>query len=147
MRAFLLATILFATMFAGCANNADPQTPTATPTAGNEVEVREDTKAFTLAPRQNIEWKFRIEEGKPLEYSWSASRPVSFDFHGDYDDGTDDFVSHKQASLASDQDTFIVPFTGRHGWYFANGNAQSITITLHTKGAYEVVGKTGGNAP
>lgn len=144
MRATLLILVL-TILFTGCTGNegASPTASTATPADG--AEAREDTKTFTLPPRGNIEWKFRLAEGARMEYDWSATRPAYFDFHGDHDDGTDDFVSHKEATLASDADTFQAPFSGRHGWFFANGNGQTITITLHTKGAYEVVGKTGGN--
>lgn len=132
-------------MLAGCADDASPSD--AAPTAPAPAEAREDTKSFTLASRQSIEWKFRMAEGAPMEYSWSAGRPVYFDFHGDYDDGTDEFVSHKESTLASDGGSFTAPFNGRHGWFFSNGNSQTVTITLTTKGQYEVVGRTGGNAP
>ena len=146
MRAFLLATLLLGVLLAGCANDAPTKaTPTKTTPADTGMPVREDTKQFTLPPRGNIEWKFRLAEGAILEYDWTATRPAYFDFHGDYDDGTDNFVSHKEATLASDADAFTVPFDGRHGWFFSNGNSQTITITLHTKGPYEVIGKTGGN--
>lgn len=141
MRA-LVTILLVSTLLAGCANNdANPPTSTTTPAAA----TREDTQSFTLPPRGNIEWKFRLAAGAEMAYDWTASRPAYFDFHGDYDDGTDNFVSHKEATLASDADTFTAPFAGRHGWFFSNGNSQTITITLHTKGQYEVVGKTGGN--
>lgn len=145
MRAILLSTLLATSLLAGCADDAAPTG--ATPAPGSDPEAREDTKQFTLPPRGSIEWKFRLAEGAAFEYDWVASRPVSFDFHGDFDDGTDDFVSHKEATLASDADTFTIPFDGRHGWYFQNANAQTVTITLHTKGPYEVVGRTGGNSP
>lgn len=148
MRVILLLLILVSAGLAGCADNDRPSAPT--PPASDardpaEVTSREDTKQFTLPPRGSIEWKFRLAEGAVMEYDWTATRPVYFDFHGDYDDGTDEFVSHKEATLASDADKWSAPFDGRHGWYFQNGNTQTITITLHTKGEYELVGRTGGN--
>lgn len=143
MRAPFLALIIASAALAGCADNggSDAGAPAA------PVPERDDTESFTLAPRQNIEWKYRLAEGAKMQYTWSAGRPVYFDFHGDYDDGTDDFVSHKEATLASDRGTFTAPFSGRHGWFFSNGNSQSVTIVLTTQGQYEVVGRTGGNAP
>lgn len=142
MRATLLPMLILAAALAGCADNDG-----SGPTTRAPVEERDDTKTFTLGPRQNIEWKFRLEKDAQMQYTWSAGRPVYFDFHGDYDDGTDDFVSHKEATLASDRGTFTAPFAGRHGWFFSNGNSQTVTITLTTAGQYEVVGRTGGNAP
>lgn len=133
-----LLTILLSSLLAGCADNAPDD-------AGPERAVREDTKTFTLPARGSIEWKFGMSRGAAFEYEWTSTRPVRFDFHGDFDDGTDEFVSHEASTLASDAGTFTIPFTGRHGWYFQNGNAQTVTITLHTRGPYEVIGKTGGN--
>lgn len=141
MRTTRLAVLLLTAGLAGCAAN-DAPTP-----SNDAFEEREDTQTFTLPAKRSIEWKFRMTESAKLEYSWSAGRPVYFDFHGDYDDGTDNFVSHKEATLASDRGTFTAPFDGRHGWFFSNGNAQTVTVTLTTKGEYEVVGRTGGNAP
>lgn len=144
MRAILTILVL-ATLVAGCTGNDGTPPTSSTPAPSDAADIREDTKTFTLPPRGSIEWKFRLAEGAQMEYDWTATRPAYFDFHGDYDDGTDKFESHKEATLASDADTFQAPFAGRHGWFFSNGNSQTITITLHTKGAYEVVGKTGGN--
>lgn len=143
MRAHPLALILLTAFVAGCAKNDDE----GSAPLPEGYPQRNDTKSFTLAPSQSIEWKFRLDEGGRLEYSWNAGRPVYFDFHGDFDDGTDKFVSHKEATLASDRGSLTAPFDGRHGWYFSNGNSQTVTITLTTKGNYELVGRTGGNAP
>lgn len=139
MRALLLVALALLPAMAGCFGGD------GAPPAGGPHAVREDTKTFTLPSRESIEWKFRLADGARLDYDWRATRAVYFDFHSDHDDGTDDFVSHKEAALASDAGTFTAPFDGRHGWYFQNRNAQTVTITLHTTGAYEVVGRTGGS--
>ena len=141
MRALVLPVL--ALLLAGCSSTNS--TPSTSDSAG--FAERADTQSFTLPPDGSIEWKLRMQTGGALDYSWSANRPVYFDFHGDYDDGTEAFVSHKSSTLASDREEFLAPFTGRHGWYWQNGNAQTVTITLTTKGEYEVIGRTGGNAP
>ena len=150
MRTILLAVLLLAPLLAGCAapDAGEPPAPTpSTPPRAPANVLREDFREFTLAPKENIEWKLWLAEGARMEYDWSAERPVYFDFHGDFDDGTEEFESHKEGTLASDGGTFLAPFAGRHGWYFANNNAQTVTIALTTSGDYEVVGRTGGNAP
>lgn len=142
---FLLA--LLALALAGCTTQ-DPAADTTTPTAGTPPQIiREDFRSFTLGPDQDIEWKYLLSEGASMTYTWSAGRPVRFDFHGDRDDGTDDFVSHKKGNLATDQGDFSAPFTGRHGWYFHNPNGQTVTIALEVEGDFDIVGRTGGNAP
>ena len=150
MRAILIL-LLAPLVLAGCADDSTTppttSTPTVSPTAAPPAIVREDFQSFTLGPNQDIEWKYRLDEGAQMEYAWSAARPVRFDFHGDHDDGTEAFVSHKKDTLASDSDTFTAPFSGRHGWYFRNGNAQTVTIELQVSGEFEIVGRTGGNAP
>lgn len=146
----VLLLVLATLLVAGCAGAPDGDRPTTTTPASSPSTppvLREDVQTFTLGPNQDIEWKYRLDGGASMDYSWSASRPVRFDFHGDHDDGSDAFVSHRKGTLASDADTFTAPFTGRHGWYFHNGNAQTVTIQLEAKGDFEVVGRTGGNAP
>lgn len=144
MRALILA--LLAVTLAGC-TTPEPDTHGDGPTPAPPAVLYEDVQTFTLESGRDIEWKYRLEEGSNLSYTWSAGRPVRFDLHGDHDDGTDAFASHKKGTLATDQGTLVAPFTGRHGWYFHNANAQTVTIRLHVEGQFEVVGRTGGNAP
>jgi hypothetical protein len=135
LHTFSIATILVAASLGACSNKS-PITA-----------VREDTQKFTLPAGKDIEWKLRMSEGGQLEYSWTADQPVRFDFHSDHDDGTENFVSHKEGSLAADAGGFTAAFYGRHGWYWRNRTLDSVEITLKTKGSYEVIGRTGGSAP
>lgn len=146
----LLALLLVSVSLAGCADNGGTPSPSGTPAGPTPAAppqiIQEDFQSFTLGPEQDIEWKYRLEEGAQMEYAWSAERPVRFDFHGDWDDGTERFQSHKKSTLATDSGTFTAPFAGRHGWYFRNENAQTVTIELEVEGEFEIVGRTGGNA-
>lgn len=145
MRTPLLLALL-ALALAGCTTQ-DPAADTSTPPGAMPRVIREDLQTFTLGPDQDIEWKYRLTEGAAMRYTWSAGRPVRFDFHGDRDDGTDAFVSHEKGTLATDQGNFSAPFTGRHGWYFHNPNGQTVTIALEVEGDFDIVGRTGGSAP
>lgn len=136
----LVLALLPAALLAGCAGGGSDAPDAPDP-------ERRDSWTFTLPPGKSLEWKLALDQGAVLTYSWSAQRPLYFDFHGDRDDGTDDFVSHKESTLATDKGTFTAPFEGRHGWYWQNKNAQPVTLTLTTSGPYAVVGRTGGNAP
>jgi hypothetical protein len=136
MRVIWVMALIVLTSSAGCKGRTGPIT-----------DVRDDVKTFTLPVGKSIEWKVRMSTGGQLEYAWTADRPLSFDFHSDHDDGTANFVSHKEGTLAADGGAFTAPFDGRHGWYWRNKNVDDVEITLKIKGAYEVVGRTGGTAP
>ena len=135
----LVLLLLAPVLLAGCADN---DTPPKAP-----ITSRQDSWTFTLPPGKSLEWKLAMDKGGVLTYSWSAPRPLYFDFHGDYDDGTDNFASHKSNTLTTDKGSFTAPFEGRHGWYWQNKNTQTVTLTVTTSGPYTVVGRTGGNAP
>ena len=129
-RFLLLALTLLAPLaLAGCASDAGDAPTTQ----------RQEIKTFELRPGGSVEYKLEMAKGAKLDYSWSTTRPVSYDFHGDT--GRDTFTSHKQGTaLADQQDGWSAPFDGRHGWYWKNNNAQPVTITLSTKGVYDVIG-------
>lgn len=129
-RAFLLALALIAPVaLAGCASESEDAPTTQ----------RQETKTFELRPGGSVEYKLEMAKGAKLDYSWSTSRPVSYDFHGDT--SGDGFTSHKEGTAIADQNgDWTAPFDGRHGWYWKNNNAQPVTITLTTEGVYDVIG-------
>lgn len=121
--------LLFAPLLAGCAT-APEEAPAST---------GQETKTFELRPGGSVEYKLQMREGATLDYQWSTSRPVNYDFHGD--SGSDVFASHKKGTAIADQQAgWAAPFDGRHGWYWKNNHAQPVTITLTTEGDYTVVG-------
>ena len=38
---------------------------------------------FKLGPREGLEYKYRMEKGGSLVYSWKSTGVVKFDFHGE----------------------------------------------------------------
>src|SRR6185503_16518146 len=42
-----------------------------------------DHVQFTLGPYDYIEYKYQLVEGAQMQFSWSATRPVINDFHGE----------------------------------------------------------------
>lgn len=111
-----------------------------------ELDVQKQTERLgdrvrlTLAPGRGVEYKFEMQAEATMQYRWSASAPVYFDFHADHFDDPDDFASTKIDTIAEDQGTYAAPFYGRHGWYFRNDGQQLITITLETAGEYRILG-------
>jgi hypothetical protein len=99
------------------------------------------TTTVTIPPHTGQEYKFLIEEGVSLVYSWTSSATVPYDFHGEpKGDTTDAFQSYEQGKSDFAHGTFIAPFRGTHGWYWENQTAKPITIELRTSGYYEIVG-------
>lgn len=132
-RAHILAILVLATsLFAGCAEEAEA------PLADEPASAREDTTTFDIPPGQAIEYKLRVAKGADVTYSWSAQRPLSYDFHGDT--GASGYASHKKGMAVADQDEWSAPFSGNHGWYWKNVDSQTVRVTLTTAGDYTIIG-------
>jgi hypothetical protein len=104
--------------------------------------LRSDSRAFTLAPGGDLEFKLHMKEGAELAYAWSTQGgPVYVDFHGEPDGAAPGvFTSHKTGTFPSSENAFQAPFTGRHGWYWRNDGPDAVTVTLNLKGEYGIIG-------
>lgn len=107
------------------------------------TQQRGDTVTLTLPAGGELEYKLAMSLGKRLDYAWSAGgATVYVDFHGEKTgDGSGAFTRHKNGELSSDAGTLIAPFDGRHGWFWRNGGGAPVTITLETRGQYDVIGR------
>ena len=113
----------------------------ATPKASPENQWK-DTVTITIAPREDLEYKFFVEKGATLEYSWKTDGGLLFyDFHGEPDgDMTGYFKSYKKTTENASSGTLSAPFAGSHGWYWKNNGAEAVKVTLQTRGEYRVLG-------
>ena len=50
-----------------------------------ERAFKEESVEFTVGPREGMEYKYRLDKGEALLYSWKATGPVSFELHGEPD--------------------------------------------------------------
>jgi hypothetical protein len=113
--------------------------PTVTGPVGTyPAEFKFDVFELVLPPYEYIEYKYQLEQGAAMQYSWAATSPLMQDFHGERIGGEDgpkeesyDKQDRRQANGA-----FTAPFTGIHGWYWENPGGQPITIRLTTSGFY-----------
>jgi hypothetical protein len=107
--------------------------------AVQERPFKQETIEFTLGPREGMEYKYRLEKGEALLYSWKTSVPVEFEFHAEPDSGPRGYAqSYEKARGAGASGTLTAPFTGIHGWYWENTTDQEITVTLSTSGFYNI---------
>lgn len=101
-----------------------------------------DTAIITIPAKKGLEYKFYISKGETLEFDWNTNgEKLYFDFHGEPEgDKTGYFKSFKESTQSQSSGTLSVPFTGSHGWYWANKTNQAVTVFLKTSGNYKIIG-------
>jgi len=116
---------------------ADALSPTVDGPIGHYgAEYKFDTEEFVLEPYEYVEYKYHLEEGAEMLFSWSSSAPVIHDFQGDPDENPTAFQSYDMRNLSSANGTFTAPFTGIHGWYWENPGGDRIIVRISTAGFY-----------
>lgn len=101
----------------------------------------EDNTEMILEPGKGVEYKYKIEKGDSMLFSWLATGFLVYDLHGEPTGGKAGyFESHETGVSGEGHGTLIAPFTGTHGWYWENQGTTPVTITLSTAGYYTVVG-------
>jgi hypothetical protein len=94
---------------------------------------------FVLAPKQSIEYKYRLEKGEALLYSWTTAMPVDYEFHAEPDGAPRGYAqSYEKSSGTGQNGTLTAPFPGIHGWYWENTGDEPVTVKLTTSGFYNL---------
>ena len=95
---------------------------------------------FKIAPGEFVEYKYRLDKGEALLYSWKASGPVNLDFHAEPDGGPRGYAQSYETKQAVTEasGTMTAPFSGIHGWYWQNTGSQEVTVTLRSSGYYNL---------
>ena len=104
------------------------------PAPAAEPEWRDEIR-FKLTAGEGTEYKLTMEKGAVARYSWTTEGgPVNFDTHGD---GSGQSISYEKGrGVAADEGELKAAFTGNHGWFFRNRNANDVTLVLRTAGEY-----------
>jgi hypothetical protein len=96
-----------------------------------------DERTFTIAPGDFVEYKYRMDRGSPLLYSWTASAGVEFDFHTEpQNTESSDSISFDFGEAQTRAGSYVAPFDGMHGWYWKNNSAAVVTLSLTSTGFY-----------
>ncbi|MFT7128469.1 MAG: hypothetical protein ACI89U_000576, partial [Gammaproteobacteria bacterium] len=94
-----------------------------------------DSFSFTLAPYESLEYKYRMEKGATMLYSWNAENEVLFEMHSEPDGAAPSFAQTFSTGRSTHKDaSYRAPFPGIHGWYWQNRTAQDVTVQLDTAG-------------
>ncbi len=107
------------------------------PAAFYQAEYRADTAEFVLEPYEYVEYKYHLETGAGMVFSWTASSSVIHDFHGEPDDAAQGGETTYDMRVTDGANgSFAAPFTGIHGWYWENPGGDRITIRITSSGFY-----------
>ncbi len=92
---------------------------------------------FILGPFESVEYKYRIEEGGSMLYSWEATGELLFDMHSEPDSAPEGYAeTFGKARTNGDNGTYIAPFSGIHGWFWENRGMDDVTLKLISAGFY-----------
>lgn len=132
---------LFAAEETAAAAAAAPATITAAeggPLHPQFVSYRVDTRELTIPPGQGIEFKYELDRGASMIYSWRANQYVDFDFHtepeGKPREASDSF---EKGNALQKHGAYTAPYDGIHGWWWENKTDSDITLTLTAAGFFD----------
>jgi hypothetical protein len=120
--------------------DADAEAAPPPPSEGDAMPLprvyKTEATKFTLGPGQAFEYKYRIEQGGGMVFTWSATGPMKYEFHGDPDGIGAKVLSYEKGQADFDSGSFVAPAPGIHGWYWENVGAAEATIELTSAGFY-----------
>jgi hypothetical protein len=103
-------------------------------------EFKFDVFEIVLGPYEYVEYKYQLEKGATMLYSWSANAGVVHDLHGertsDATDGGPAEESFDKNDRRQSTGSYTAPFSGIHGWYWENPGGDTIKIRLTSAGFY-----------
>ena len=113
---------------------------TATLVVPQERAFKSETVDFKVGPREGMEYKYRLDKGESLLFSWKTTGPVAFEFHAEPDGAPRGYAQtyEKGDGKTEASGTLTAPFPGIHGWYWENKTDKEITVTLTSAGFYNM---------
>lgn len=117
---------------------ASRRTSPAAAVVDDDHPYHEETVDFQIAPHEFMEYKYRLDQGRTLLYSWTATSPVNYELHAEPDGAPRGYAEsyETRAATRDASGTLTAPFAGIHGWYWENAGDQMVTVTLKTAGFY-----------
>ena len=117
--------------------------------APQERAYQHETVEFKIGPRDSMEYKYRLDKGEALLYSWKATSPVNEELHAEPDGAPGGYAEsfEKRNAVATASGTLTAPFSGIHGWYWENPGDVDVTVTLSAAGFYNMSHEFRKNVP
>ena len=99
-----------------------------------------DAIEFTLIPGDSVEYKYHLDTGAAMLFTWKASQPIEFDMHTEPDQGGAAASDSFEAGTKNEgHGSYIAPYAGIHGWYWKNTNpTETVKVVVQTAGFYTV---------
>ena len=108
------------------------------PVRPQPADYKVDTRQFTLEPYGGyVEYKYELEPGATMLYTWTATGEINFDFHtepaGLPPSASDSF---ERGAASEGRGSYTAPYAGIHGWFWENDEEDVVTVTVTTVGFY-----------
>jgi hypothetical protein len=108
------------------------------PVRPQPADYKVDTRQFGLLPFGGfVEYKYPLEAGATILYTWTATGEVNFDFHtepaGKPPEASDSF---ERGAARQGRGSYTAPYAGIHGWFWENAGETPVTITVTSAGFY-----------
>jgi hypothetical protein len=125
----------------GQTTNPPPNSTPGTDTANvrRPVVYKVDTHQITLRPKQGLEYKYQMEKGTTMVYSWKVTGgPVNHEFHGEPVGAPRGYADTylKEDGKTESHGAFVAPSTGIHGWFWENTGTSDVTVVINAAGFF-----------
>ena len=131
---FVLVGYQLSGYLATSAGSAVAAAPATAPSAPRVYKA--DASELTLKPHEAFEYKYRMESGASMVYSWIATGKVKYEFHGDPDDPTLKVETYEKQENDRAAGALTAAFAGIHGWYFENPSDRDVIISVNSAGFF-----------
>lgn len=103
----------------------------------NQLEFHKtDEVEFILEPFQSLEYKYLMDQGNGLVYSWQADGELYYDMHAENLTVEDAEESYAEGDADRSMGVYEAAFNGMHGWFWENRGFDTVTLRLQSSGFY-----------
>ncbi|MDO9521369.1 MAG: hypothetical protein Q7L19_14245 [Pseudohongiella sp.] len=113
-----------------------PPEPESGPFTPQYEYHKTDELEFILEPFQSLEYKYLMDRGSTMVFSWRADGDLYFDMHAENTTVRDQEESYAQGVGSQQMGAYKAAFNGMHGWFWENRGFEEITLRLKTSGFY-----------